>query len=144
MNHPDPSHRPQHLPHQVILSQPSRIAARLAIAAALALPAAAFAQQAPAVGDDNDAAMRNIQNNFAHMTQPPRTIDTINQELKQSSRARGGAGGGGMGQRGGGRHGGGRQASQQQDKSDSGSGVSPGTNATPPESSALSGGGASQ
>ncbi len=143
MNHPDPSHRP-HLPHQVIRSQPSRIAARLAIAAALALPAAAFAQQAPTGGDDNDAAMRNIQNNFAHMAQPPRTIDTINQELKQTSRARGGGGGGGMGQRGGGRHGGGRQASQQQDKSDSGGTPVPGTSATPPESSALSGGTAPQ
>jgi len=120
--------------------QPPRIAALL-VATALALPAIAFGQQAPSGSDDNDAAMRNIQNNFAHMTQPPRTIDTINQELKQTSKARGG-GGGGMG-RGGGRHGGGRQAAQQ-DKSDSGSGTSPGTGATPPESSALSGGTAPQ
>ena len=119
--------------------QPLRIAAPLAVVIALALPGFAFGQQAPSGSDDNDAAMRNIQNNFAHMTPAPRTIDTINQELKQSAAARPHGGGGGFGQRGGGRHG--RQSSQQ-DKSDSGSTGTPAPGATPPDSSALSNGSA--
>ncbi|MBV8272372.1 MAG: hypothetical protein JO067_08880 [Cupriavidus sp.] len=134
---------PSHLFHRSLDCQPPRIAALLAIATALALPVAAFGQQAPTGSDDTDAAMRNIQNNFAHMTPAPRTIDTINQELKQTAKARGGGGGGGFGQRGGGRHGG-RQASQQDKSTDSSNGAGPGTGATPPESPALSNGAAAQ
>jgi len=136
---------PSDLFHRSLHGRPPRVAALLAIATALTLPAAAFGQQTPTGGDDTDAAMRNIQNNFAHMTPAPRTIDTINQELKQNAKARGGGGGGGgFGQHGGGRHGGGRQASQQDKSTDSNNGASPGTGATPPESSALSNGVAPQ
>ncbi|ABF10739.1 hypothetical protein ACUXAV_003030 [Cupriavidus metallidurans] len=124
MNHPAPN-KPRH----TFRRQP-RIATWLAAAAVLALPGVAFSQQtaSPPDGGDNDAAMRNIQSNFARMTPAPRTIDTINQELKQTATKSHGGGGGGLGQRGGGRHG--RQA-QQQDKSDSGNGNTSGTAGTP-------------
>jgi len=133
---------PSHRFPPALRGLPPRIAALLAIATALTLPVAALGQQTPSGSDDTDAAMRNIQNNFAHMTPAPRTIDTINQELKQNAKARGGGGGSGLGQRGGGRHGGGRQASQQDKSSDSGNGAGPGTGAMPPDSSALNSGGA--
>ncbi|GAA7768006.1 MAG: hypothetical protein COC14_02100 [Burkholderiaceae bacterium] len=140
MNHPAPN-KPRH----TFRRQP-RIATWLAAAAVLALPGVAFSQQtaSPADGGDNDAAMRNIQSNFARMTPAPRTIDTINQELKQTATKSHGGGGGGLGQRGGGRHG--RQA-QQQDKSDSGNGNTSGTagNGTAPsESTGLSSGPSAQ
>nr|WP_235185076.1 hypothetical protein [Cupriavidus sp. SK-3] len=70
---------------------------------ALCLSPAAFAQGSPAAGDE---AMSAIQSNFARMTPAPRTVDSINQELKQSHAAATGAAG-----RGGGR-GRGRQRSQ--------------------------------
>jgi hypothetical protein len=67
----------------------------------LALPVAGFGQGVPG-SDDASEALHNIQSNFARMTPPPRTVDSINQELKQgevSSHAAGRRG------HGGGRHG---------------------------------------
>nr|WP_238587186.1 hypothetical protein [Cupriavidus sp. IDO] len=43
---------------------------------------AAFGQGAPAT-DESAEALRNIQSNFARMTPPPRSVDSINQELRQ-------------------------------------------------------------
>ncbi|MDF3833635.1 hypothetical protein P3W85_11840 [Cupriavidus basilensis] len=60
----------------------------------LLLSPAAFAQGSPAGGDE---AMNAINSNFARMTPPPRTVDSINQELRQNHAAplqTGGRGGG--------------------------------------------------
>ncbi|QOT78828.1 hypothetical protein [Cupriavidus basilensis] len=73
------------------------------VAATLLLSCAAFAQGSPAGGDE---AMNAIQSNFARMTPSPRTVDSINQELRQNHAAPVGTSG-----RGGGR-GRGRQRSQ--------------------------------
>lgn len=117
-----------------------RLVLPLAGVAWLALAGVAHAQGADA---ENDEAMRNIQSNFQRMTPPPRTVDSINQELKHdkpAAVARGGAGGGrGRGRRG-------AQSGQNQQDSDSaaagganggssgsgGSNGSGGANATPP------------
>jgi len=69
--------------------------------AALALPLTAFCQSGPAT-DDASEALHNIQDNFAHMTPPRRTVDSINQELKQGATKSHAAG---MGRHGGGRRG---------------------------------------
>ncbi|MGO4332311.1 hypothetical protein AB4Z48_38820 [Cupriavidus sp. 2TAF22] len=72
--------------------------------AVLCLPAAVLAQGSPTGGDE---AMNAINSNFARMTPSPRTVDSINQELRQNHATP--AGGSGM--RGGGR-GRGRQRTQ--------------------------------
>ncbi|MEF9387317.1 signal peptidase [Ralstonia solanacearum species complex bacterium KE056] len=56
----------------------------VACAAALttALPPSALAQTASAP-TANDEALRNIQSNFARMAPPPRTMQSINQDLQQ-------------------------------------------------------------
>lgn len=73
------------------------------VVATLLLSPAAFAQGSPAAGDE---AMNAIQSNFARMTPAPRTVDSINQELKQNHAAPIGASGRG------GSRGRGRQRSQ--------------------------------
>ncbi|EHP38460.1 hypothetical protein OR16_37185 [Cupriavidus basilensis OR16] len=75
------------------------------VAATLLLSCAAFAQGSPAGGDE---AMNAIQSNFARMTPSPRTVDSINQELRQNHAAPAGTSGRG----GGGGRGRGRQRSQ--------------------------------
>jgi hypothetical protein len=55
--------------------------ALLVPAAALMIAPAAFGQGAPT--DESAEALRNIQSNFARMTPPPRSVDSINQELRQ-------------------------------------------------------------
>ncbi|MGO4307244.1 hypothetical protein [Cupriavidus sp. RAF12] len=106
---------------------------RLAIAAAVATPSFVLAQQS-SVGtantDDNDQAMRNIQSNFAHITPPPRTIETINQELKQS---RASAFAAGTAQRGGGRNG---RRSQNRSEPTNGQDPAPGTASVPDNAAA--------
>ena len=71
----------------------------LACAAVLfaALPPSPNAQTAPA--DDNEA-LHNIQSNFAHMTPPPRSVQSINQDLQQTKAAPANRQGGGRGGRG--------------------------------------------
>jgi hypothetical protein len=69
--------------------------------ATLTLAPAAFAQGSPAGGDE---AMNAIQSNFARLTPAPRTVETINQELRQSHAAPAGASAR-AGGRGRGRHG---------------------------------------
>lgn len=81
--------------------QPARAAVLLSMVTALALPAAAFSQEVSG-SDDASEALRNIQNNFARMTPPPRTVDSINQELKAGEVKSRPAG---MSRRGGGRRG---------------------------------------
>ncbi|MHA6881802.1 signal peptidase [Ralstonia pseudosolanacearum] len=63
---------------------PRTLTLLLASAAALAavLPPKTFAQTASAPAAD-DAALRNIQSNFARMAPPPRTMQSINQDLQQ-------------------------------------------------------------
>ncbi|MDO3508890.1 signal peptidase [Ralstonia pseudosolanacearum] len=62
----------------------------VACAAALtaALPPSALAQTASAPAAD-DEALRNIQSNFARMAPPPRTMQSINQDLQQHRRPSG-------------------------------------------------------
>jgi len=57
----------------------------------LALAGTVYAQGADADGDE---AMRNIQSNFQRMTPPPRTVESINQELKHDKPATVSRGGG--------------------------------------------------
>lgn len=61
----------------------------VACAAALtaALPPSALAQTVSAPAAD-DEALRNIQSNFARMAPPPRTMQSINQDLQQHRRPR--------------------------------------------------------
>lgn len=82
----------------------------LACAAALvaALPPPAIAQTTAAPADDNEA-LHNIQSNFAHMTPPPRSVESINRDLQQTKAAPVDRQGGGRGGRGK------RQQQQQQD-----------------------------
>ncbi|CAG2153109.1 hypothetical protein LMG31506_04746 [Cupriavidus yeoncheonensis] len=80
-----------------------RAAALLTLATALASPAAGFGQGVSGSADA-DEALHNIQSNFARMTPPPRTVDSINQELKQGEVSGHAAGRGG--------HGGGRRGSR--------------------------------
>lgn len=83
--------------------QHAHAAALLALVSALASPAAGFGQGVSG-SDDASEALHNIQSNFSRMTPPPRTVDSINQELKQGevhSHAAGGRG-----------HGGGRRGSR--------------------------------
>ncbi|WP_420991778.1 hypothetical protein ACKI2N_026435 [Cupriavidus sp. 30B13] len=63
------------------LAHPLRL---ICLTAALALPAATFAQGSPASGDE---AINAINSNFARMTPAPRTVDSINQELRQNHAA---------------------------------------------------------
>ena len=60
----------------------------LACAAALAavLPPPAIAQTTAAPADDTEA-LHNIQSNFAHMTPPPRSVESINKDLQQTKAA---------------------------------------------------------
>lgn len=83
----------------------------LAAAAALfaALPPSSNAQTAPA---DDSEALHNIQSNFAHMTPPPRSVQSINQDLQQTKAAPTNRQGGGRGGRGRMRQ---QQQQQQQD-----------------------------
>lgn len=83
----------------------------LACAAALvaALPPPAVAQTTSAPAEDNEA-LHNIQSNFAHMAPPPRSVESINNDLQQAKAApvnRQGGGRGGLGKR--------QQQQQQQD-----------------------------
>lgn len=103
------------------------------VATALTLPTRAFAQQAPGGttgADDNDQAMRNIQSNFARMTPPPRTIETINQELKQNATSAHAAGGGQRGS------GGGRRERMSQNRQDTNGNDNPPAGTTPPPGNA--------
>jgi len=111
------------------LSRKLHMAALLAAVAALAAPVAAFSQSSPG-NDDANEAMHNIQSNFARMTPAPRTVDSINQDLKQGEVKSQASGGGG-------RHGGGRRgkSSQQNDAQQGGSdstGTAAQTPAVPP------------
>ncbi|WP_454726432.1 MULTISPECIES: hypothetical protein [Cupriavidus] len=90
-----------------------------ALSAALSLPAAAFAQGSPATGDE---AINAINSNFARMTPAPRTVDSINQELRQNHAA---PVSGGTGMRGRGR---GRQRSQDSTADGAANGASSGAN----------------
>ncbi len=76
--------------------QHAHAAAWPALGTALASPVAGFGQ---GVSGSNDAseALHNIQSNFARMTPPPRTVDAINQELKQGEVHAHAAGGRGHG-----------------------------------------------
>ncbi|AQW30409.1 signal peptidase [Ralstonia syzygii subsp. celebesensis] len=69
---------------------PRSITLLLVSAAALAavLPPRTFAQTASAPAADNEA-LRNIQSNFARMTPPPRTVQSINQDLQQNRKTSG-------------------------------------------------------
>ena len=60
----------------------------LACAAALvaALPPPAVAQTTSAPAEDNEA-LHNIQSNFAHMAPPPRSVESINNDLQQAKAA---------------------------------------------------------
>lgn len=62
----------------------------LVSAAALAavLPPKTFAQAASAPAAD-DEALRNIQSNFARMAPPPRTMQSINQDLQKNRKPSG-------------------------------------------------------
>lgn len=99
------------------IAQPLRL---ICLTAALSLPAAVFAQGSPATGDE---AINAINSNFARMTPGPRTVDSINQELRQNHAAPVGGGGGGM--RGRGR---GRQRSQDGAADGANGGANSGTN----------------
>ncbi|CAJ0822385.1 MULTISPECIES: signal peptidase [Ralstonia] len=81
----------------------------LACAAALAaaVPPPAVAQTTSAPADDSEA-LHNIQSNFAHMTPPPRSVESINKDLQQAKAAP-------VNRPGGGRGGRGKRQQQQQD-----------------------------
>jgi len=83
-----------------------RSALSAACLVSLALAGTVYAQGADADGDE---AMHSIQSNFQRMTPPPRTVESINQELKHDKPA--------MVSRGGGR---GHGRRQQQNASDGG------------------------
>ncbi len=100
---------PKSLSHLV---RKSDVFAVLVAVAAFGAPVAGFSQTASGSGDGNEA-LHNIQSNFARMTPPPRTVDSINQELKQGEAKSHTAAGGGR--HGGGRRGMGRQSNQQSD-----------------------------
>jgi len=85
------------------------IACAIALSAALPQPSMAQTAAAPA-GDDE--ALRNIQSNFAHMTPPPRSVQSLNQDLQQTKAAPTNRQGGGRGGRGRMRQ---QQQQQQQD-----------------------------
>jgi hypothetical protein len=80
---------------------PRDILLPLACAAALlaALPPPAFAQaaSAPTAPAADNEARRNIPSNFAHMTPPPRTVESINKDLRQTKAAPANRAGGGRG-----------------------------------------------
>ncbi len=59
-----------------------------AAALAAVLPPKTFAQAASAPAAD-DEALRNIQSNFARMTPPPRTMQSINQDLQKNRKPSG-------------------------------------------------------
>lgn len=110
------------------------------VAATLLLASAAFAQGSPAGGDE---AMNAIQSNFARMTPAPRTVDSINQELRQNHAAptaTSGRGGGGRGR--------GRQRSQDSTQNGTGgtaadapAGQDPGLRANAPATAGSTGSG---
>ncbi len=107
---------------------PRPLLLRVAIAAVMTAPGFVLAQQSSggtANTTDDDQAMRNIQSNFARMTPPPRTIETINQELKQSGTSARAAG---TAQRGGGRNG---RRSQNRSEPNNGQDPAPGTVSVP-------------
>ncbi|WP_441638775.1 hypothetical protein [Cupriavidus sp. YAF13] len=107
-------------PKAITMRRSARTLRLIPVAASLLLSCAAFAQGSPAGGDE---AMNAIQSNFARMTPSPRTVDSINQELRQNHAAPVGtsARGGGRGR--------GRQRSQ--DSTQNGTG---GTGADTPAS----------
>ncbi|MFC4523170.1 hypothetical protein [Cupriavidus pinatubonensis] len=83
------------------------VAAVLVAVAAWASPVPALSQTAPGIDNGNEA-LHNIQSNFARMTPPPRTVESINQEPKAGEvKAHSSSAGG---HRGGGRRGIGRQS----------------------------------
>lgn len=94
-----------------------QVAAVLVAVAALASPALG---QTASGSDDGNEALHNIQSNFARMTPPPRTVDSINQELKAGEVTAHASSAGGH--RGGGRRGMGRQSAQQGDTRQDGNG----------------------
>lgn len=57
-------------------------------ALAAVLPPKTFAQAASAPAAD-DEALRNIQSNFARMAPPPRTMQSINQDLQKNRKPSG-------------------------------------------------------
>ncbi|ATJ87535.1 hypothetical protein [Ralstonia solanacearum] len=69
---------------------PRSITLLLLSAATLAavLPPKTFAQAASAPAAD-DEALRNIQSNFARMAPPPRTMQSINQDLQKNRKPSG-------------------------------------------------------
>ncbi|WP_059411571.1 hypothetical protein [Cupriavidus basilensis] len=112
------------------IAQPLRL---ICLTAALSLPAAVFAQGSPATGDE---AINAINSNFARMTPGPRTVDSINQELRQNHAAPVGGSGGGM--RGRGR---GRQRSQDGAADGTNGGTSSGANGAATGGASQDGGG---
>ncbi|MFJ1252996.1 hypothetical protein [Cupriavidus sp. CuC1] len=116
-----PATTPKDITKDITMIRSARTSRLIPVAATLWLASAAFAQGSPAGGDE---AMNAIQSNFARMTPSPRTVDSINQELRQNHAAPMGASG-----RGGGR-GRGRQRSQDSTQN----GTAGTTAATPPAS----------
>lgn len=77
------------------------LACTAVLAAALPLPAIAQTTSTPDNDHDNSReALHNIQNNFAHMTPPPHSVESINKDLQQAKTAPVGRFGGGRGGRG--------------------------------------------
>ncbi|CAG2144322.1 hypothetical protein [Cupriavidus numazuensis] len=111
-----------------------QVATVLVAVAAWASPVPALSQTASS--DDGNEALHNIQSNFARMTPPPRTVESINQELKAGEvKAHASSAGG---HRGGGRRGMGRQSAQQGDSRQDGNG-GPGTGSAEVPADGLSG-----